>query len=502
MAEKDNKNKKPDMQVLTADAGHDLYEQFMGDVVPNPDQVVQKESNGQGLKVYEEMEAKDGHIRTVLQTRKLSVTGKEWIVEPASDDAEDMRRAEFVERNFKNINFSKAVKGQLDGLMKGFSVSEIIWGVSEGNVVVSDFRHRKPWRFSWGKSGELKMLTEANPIEGEEVPRQKFWVFIHDQKYESRHGRPLGETLFWPYWFKKSDIKWWLIFNEKFGSPTAVGKYPPNTPKEKQDLLMEAVKAIQQDTAVTIPEGMMIELLEAERRGSMDTYKAFVEWAEALQSKIVLGQTLTTQQGDTGAMALGQVHDKVRGEMVKADCDDLCESLNTDVIPQLVDFNFPPSKNGYPKLWFRTEAEKDLESLARRDSLITAMGFELTEDYIRNTYDVDVKARAVSGEASGAATFADSSPLGQITSEQDDEDDPVGRFVERAMTSATHDPLVDPILKILNESKDLMEFKDRLLSAYSDMDVLAFGDLMQNALQVAELTGRWEALSPAKKEDR
>ena len=77
--------------MLTADAGYDLYEQFIGGVVENPDQVVQRESRGLGLKIYEEMEAKDGHVRTVLQTRKLSVVGKEWIVEPASDNAEDVR---------------------------------------------------------------------------------------------------------------------------------------------------------------------------------------------------------------------------------------------------------------------------------------------------------------------------------------------------------------------------------------------------------------------------
>ena len=397
-------------------------------------------------------------------------------------------RAEFVTQNFKNIGFDKARKSQMDALLMGFAVSEIIWEASEGSVVVADFRHRKPWRFVWTKEGQLRMLTEENMIEGVEVPRHKFWVFVHDQKYESCYGRPLGQTLFWPYWFKKSDIKWWLVFNEKFGSPTTVGKYPANTSAEQQEKLLDALKAIQQETAVTVPEGMVIELLEAARRGSIDTYKTFVDWAENLQSKIVLGQTLTTQQGDTGAMALGQVHDQVRGELTKADCDDLCESINNDVIKQLVDFNFPQNKNGYPKLWIRTDAEKDLKSLAERDKLITDMGFSLTEEYIRDTYDVEAKPVPRGLQSRSPFAFAENQDI------EGDDDDNVGPFVQRAVRQTKHDPLVDPVLKILNESKDLTEFKERLQEAHDDMDVTELAELMQTALETAHLTGAFEAL--------
>ena len=257
MAKKQPKDKKPiaDTDEISTAASQDLFSAFMGDVVPNPDEVVAKESGGRGLKVYEEMETRDGHIRTVLGTRKLSVVGKEWIVESASEDKEDVRRAGFVEQVFKSIKFDKARMAQLDGLMKGFAVSEILWDVSEGDVVIKDFKHRKPWRFAWDKEGELRMLTEGNMISGEIMPREKFWVFIHDQKYENRYGFGLGQTLFWPYWFKKSDIKWWLIFNEKFGSPTAIGKFPPNTPKDKQGELLDACKAIQQENSRCDPGG-------------------------------------------------------------------------------------------------------------------------------------------------------------------------------------------------------------------------------------------------------
>ena len=51
--------------------------------------------------------------------------------------------------------------------------------------------------------------------------------------------------------FKRKGITFWLTFADKYGYPTAVGKYPPGAqPKEKDDLL-EALGAIAQDRKST-----------------------------------------------------------------------------------------------------------------------------------------------------------------------------------------------------------------------------------------------------------
>jgi phage gp29-like protein len=72
-----------------------------------------------------------------------------------------------------------------------------------------------------------------------------------------------------------------------------------------------------------------------------------------------LGQTLTTETSDTGAYALGRVHNEVRMDIVKADADALCEALNRQAVRWICDFNFPPRmlKNGYPKVWRKIETD-------------------------------------------------------------------------------------------------------------------------------------------------
>jgi len=485
-----SKKAKADTNEISAVASEDLFETFLGNLLPNPDQVVDRESQGLGLQLYEQMEDKDGHIATVIQTRKLAVIGREWEVLPASDSAEDEKKAEFVEQVFKKMSFDAVRLAQMDALMKGFAVSEIIWELSEGQIWIKTFKHRKPWRFVFDVDRQLRMLTDQQMVEGEKVPMDKFWIYTFGERYENPYGKPLGQKLFWSYLFKKNNIKWWAIFNEKFGSPTPVGKYRPGTPKSKQDLLLSAIKSMQQETAVVIPDDMAIEFLEAARKGSFDTYKGFLNWFEELQSKIVLGQTLTTQQGENGARSLGEVHDEVRQDILKADADSLMESLNDGPVKLLVDLNFPGTVE-YPQVWIRTESEKDLKPLAERDKLITEMGFELDEQYIKDTYSVEVRRKNQPRE--------NPDPDKSEFAESDDQDN-LDPFVNRLLKEAGQDALIDPIKKLLDESESLEEFRDNLAVAFNDMDVTDLGNIIQLALQAAELAGRFEALPGEEKE--
>ena len=49
---------------------------------PNPDSILETEANGEGIKLYDKIE-KDSHAYSVLQTRYLSIVGKEWEIIPA-----------------------------------------------------------------------------------------------------------------------------------------------------------------------------------------------------------------------------------------------------------------------------------------------------------------------------------------------------------------------------------------------------------------------------------
>jgi hypothetical protein len=138
--------------------------------------------------LFEEMEEKDPHLFSQLQTRKNAVTGLDYEVIPFdSDDPRDKEIAEFVEAQIGGIEgFEDVMLDLLDAIGKGFAVSEIMWSYDEGHVVVGDIRSRHQKRFFWDTVDDsFKVRTQDAP-EGILLPKNKFIV----HKYKARSGHP------------------------------------------------------------------------------------------------------------------------------------------------------------------------------------------------------------------------------------------------------------------------------------------------------------------------
>jgi phage gp29-like protein len=117
----------------------------------------------------------------------------------------------------------------------------------------------------------------------------------------------LAHHLYWPVFFKRNGMKYWAVFLEKFGQSTPAARLPQgqmNDESLKQKAL-EALQAIQVDSGVLIPDGVIIELIEAARSGTAD-YQGLIDKMDAAISKIVLSQTMTTDNGSSRSQA--EVH--------------------------------------------------------------------------------------------------------------------------------------------------------------------------------------------------
>ncbi|HHA2395755.1 TPA: DUF935 family protein, partial [Stenotrophomonas maltophilia] len=99
------------------------------------------------------------------------------------------------------------------------------------------------------------------------------------------YGLGLAHWLYWPVLFKRNGLKFWLIFLEKFGMPTAVGKYDTNATDPEKAKLLQATRAIQTDSGIIMPKGMELALLEAGRSGTAD-YKALQDYMDATIQKV------------------------------------------------------------------------------------------------------------------------------------------------------------------------------------------------------------------------
>jgi len=350
----------------------------------NGDDVLRTRSASKGIAIYADLE-RDAHAGAVLDKRKRAVTAREWYVEPASEDAGDKEVADFVEKTLKNLRFDRITKDLLDATLKGFAVVEIMWGVVNNRLVPVKVIDRDQRRFIFDIDRNLRLLSQARPLEGEELPDRKFILHTVGGKDGTPYGLGVGQRIFWPVFFKRQNLSFWLIFNEKFGTPTAKGTYPRGATEQEQTKLLNALRAISQEAGIIIPEGMEVELLEAARTGSADGYERLCAYMDAQISIAVLGETLTTTVGNTGGnRALGEVHEEGRMELAKDDADELSATLNDTLIRWIVEYNFPSRPP--PAVWRDFAQQEDLNTLAERDKKLSEIGFERTPESVLEIY--------------------------------------------------------------------------------------------------------------------
>lgn len=385
MADEPIKNGVTTDEIATTRNDPDIFSGWLTRL-ENSDPVLRTESNGRGLKLYDEVD-RDPHAGSVLQTRYLSVAGKEWEVDAASDSPSDQAIADFVRTAMGAFNTTQAISELMQAVLYGYFVGEVMWQSTRGSWTPARIIAKHPRRFIFDLDRNLRMLTPANLVDGEAVPDRKFIVFTYGSS-DNPYGKGLGQSLWWPVWFKKCGIKFWLVFLEKFGMPTPVGKYPPGTKPADQQKLLDALEAFQTDQGIKIPETMKIELIEATRSGNA-SYEGMCEYMDRQISKRVLGQTLTTEVGgEGGSYAASQTHNDVREDITTADADLLCECLNASLVRWMVDLNFQTPAE-YPTVWLRVEEEKDLAPLAQRDkTLVNDIGVPVAKRYFYETYNL------------------------------------------------------------------------------------------------------------------
>lgn len=339
--------------------------------------------------LFEEMEDKDAHLFSALQTRKLGVLAHPRRIDAARPTAEAAEAAGWAERTLEQMpGWHATLTHLLDALGKGLAVAEIMWGIdADDRIVPRRIKPRAAGRFALGQDGRWRLLGPTDPPGvGRPLPPRKFLVATAGATDERPHGKGLCEKVYWYWWFKKHNLKFWLIYNEKFGSPTVVARHRSGFNDAERERLMEVIEAIQTDAGVTVPEGVTLELLEAGRTGSADTYRSLAQWCNDEISRAVLGQTLTSGEGErSGSLALGRVHEQVRQDYVRADARLLADVVNNQLLRPMIDLNFGEACPA-PRWRIDLSPQLDLEREINIDRQLLQMGVTLPDSYFYEKY--------------------------------------------------------------------------------------------------------------------
>jgi len=363
----------------------------------------------------------DDQVFSTVQQRIGAVVARDWNV-IAGEDKEPRaeKAAEAFNRTLKRLPWDRITRMMLMATFYGYSVAELMWGYRDGLFDIVGIKVRHARRFRFDDNDRLRMLTPSN-MQGEIMPERKFWVHAvgaadDDQPY----GHGLAHWLYWPTLFKRNGIRFWNIFLDKFGTPTAKGTYPRGSSKEDINKLLMALQAIATDSGFVVPEGMAVELLGAARSGTGD-YHQLCLYMDAAISKIVLSQTMTTDNGSSRSQ--GEVHADVKLDVVKTDADDLTDTF-AQVARWWTDFNFGADVAA-PIVRRIVEEEEDTKANAETDKIHGDNGWVRTEESFQDTYGEGFVRRDDKDAPSGSQPPAKPEPAALSSAANDDAVAPV-----------------------------------------------------------------------------
>lgn len=339
-----------------------------------------------------EMAERDPHYFSLLQTRRLAITGAPIRVEAGEDEA-GTEIAKWLEAKvIRTAAFRQLVAILCDAVPRGFAVAQPVFetATSDGRWVYSDFRpvDCRLFQFDYQTVTELR-LRSLETSDGQALPPG---LVVHFNNI--RVGLParagLDRVAVVTWMFKTFTVNDWVAFAEVYGMPLRIGKYDPATagPAEVAKL-RRALANIGHDAAAVIPNDMEISIEDGGGRPGTGggPFLELAEYFDKQLSKAVLGQTMTSDDG--ASLSQAQVHKEVQMMIAASDARAMSDRIMESVIVPIVRLNFG-EQAPVPEVCIDVSEPEDLAAFtAAVIPWIEKAGLEVSAKQIRDKYGLE-----------------------------------------------------------------------------------------------------------------
>lgn len=344
--------------------------------------------------LFDKME-EDPHLLATYGKRKRAVVTKTLQITAADESPASAAAAELCEEIIAGIaDWREALFHLADAIGRGFSACQTVWDMDGRRFVIRKLQYWQQREFTLDDDDldQIRVLTDADMVRG--MPLEPYQWVVH--RYKAKSGHPGEASLFrglaWTWLFKHFSLRDWVIFCESCGMPRRVGTYPRGADDVEKQAVWAAARLLGRDGAAAIPEGARLEFVKAEMAKGELPFPQLVTLCDRYASKLMLGQTLTTEEGDRGARSLGDVHKDVQSDLTEADCQALAETIREQICAAIVLFNMGRGVP-VPIVEFLISEDEDLLKRAERDKILAVdMGLPMSKAALYETYDAQPPA--------------------------------------------------------------------------------------------------------------
>ena len=271
--------------------------------------------------------------------------------------------------------------------------NSIAWGYTL--IQVNDIRYDVDEE-TYKVDFDLIPRKHVHPEEGFECVSKQQSLTSKDWKYKEL---PLANYMLWAgdpndkglfvkaaqyVIYKRGGFGDWSQFAEMFGMPFREMIYDDEATRAK---LEQGLQEWGSSGYSIHPRSTELKIHETGgSTGSNEVYDRLIQACDASISKTILGNTLTTEQGENGARSLGEVHKEVEDAKTLSDQRLLLSILNTKFRAILKRFGLNVAGG---MIWYKSP-DKDWNALQTKWNVISAISDKVPvdDDYIYEEFDI------------------------------------------------------------------------------------------------------------------
>lgn len=331
----------------------------------NPDPL----ARGNNYKIYDDMK-NDDQVKVAVSFKKDMVINTGWNFVCDNPQVKDFMTdalQDLESTNDFDASFEDSLRDMCSSFDYGFSMTEPVYKLAGGLYNLASLKTRPPHGFLFdidNRGNIVKIVQQTNEGALTFEPR----TFMH-HVYQTEFGNPYGKSdlraAHDPWKAKAFVNKFLAIYLERFATPVVVGKYPGTFEDDEITKLLDTLKRIQQVTSMVIPDGAMVEFVQA-NKDSSETYIKALHFYNMVIARAILVPDLmgiSGEQTSGGSYSLGTNHFKLFLSTIKKDRESLQRKINLRLVRPMVQANFGAVDCKFEFLPFTSDDEIEYSKL-------------------------------------------------------------------------------------------------------------------------------------------
>lgn len=326
------------------------------------------------LNLYDDI-VLDNHLYAQIQTRVLKVLGLRFKI------ADNKTKKEINEKTdlFLKQWFYKFINMAMQSILYGHSLIQIdnIVNGEIGDISLVPRRHIRPELGIYC----IKQLDDSGITY--RTPEYSNWLIEVGDSYDLGLLMKAVPNVLW----KKNAQMCWSEYCEIFGMPLRVGKTNTRS-NDDLDRIESQLQRMGSAAYAVLQAGETVEFIESTKGDAYNVYNQLVERCNSEISKLILGQTLTSDTGKSGTRAQGEVHERVGDAITRADLMFIEHVVNDKLLPVLI-------AQGYPLqgCYFEFIIKQEITALDWTIDSGLLNQFEIDPQYFIDKYSVPILAK-------------------------------------------------------------------------------------------------------------